>query len=127
MGQFHMGQQKVLASIVAVPMRKSCTPVTVQSSTSKSVYSSNSLFIAPSNPVLLAVKRCANPPSEKKKKANPQDGGIEHCRREFLTDTKTRQKRLSNMRSGSTRNRDDSDCEQLPLLLQACCAPPTPL
>ncbi len=23
--------------------------------------------------------------------------------------------------------RDDSDCEQLPLLLQACCAPPTPL
>jgi hypothetical protein len=30
--------------------------------------------------VLLAVKRCANPPSEKKKKENPQDGGIEHCR-----------------------------------------------
>jgi hypothetical protein len=30
--------------------------------------------------VLLAVKRCANPPSEKKKKANTQDGGIEHWR-----------------------------------------------
>jgi hypothetical protein len=94
MGQFHMGQQKVLASIVAVPMRKSCTPVTVQSSTSKSVYSSNSLFIAPSNPVLLAVKRCANPPSEKKKKANPQDGGIEQCR--------ILQKRIPNRRQNET-------------------------
>jgi hypothetical protein len=45
--------------------------------------------------VLLAVKSCANPPSEKKKKKeNPQDGGIEHCR--------ILQKRIPNRRPNET-------------------------